>query len=111
MTLTADELVLETYYALHRNDYGYRPNMARVTVAAAQAWLDARPDRPTGYGCPEEYARELADTAAAEAAYEAEQAARLAEHEAAQAEAAEAARFNGWDFDVTGEGRVVFHAH
>lgn len=109
--MTDAQAVFQTYYDLYRNDYGVRPVMDGLTVSAAQAWIDARPDRPTGYGCPEAYARELADTAAAEAEYEAEQAARLAEHEAAQAEAAEAARFNGWDFDVTGEGRVVFHAH
>lgn len=109
--LTRDESILETYYELHRNDYGYRPNMTGVTVAAAQAWLDARPDRPTGYGCPEAYAAELAENAAAEAAYIAEGEAWAAARAAEVREAREAARFNVWDFDVTRAGRVVFHAH
>ncbi|UTC28619.1 hypothetical protein MARCHEWKA_01060 [Brevundimonas phage vB_BpoS-Marchewka] len=109
--LTRDESILETYYELHRNDYGYRPRMAGVTVAAAQAWLDARPDRPTGYGCPEAYARECAELAEAEAAYKAEGEAWAAAREAEAAEAAEAARFNVWDFDVSPAGRVDFHAH
>lgn len=109
--MTDAEAVLETYYALYRNDYGVRPLMEGVTPAKAQAWIDARPDRPTGYGCPEAYARELAELAADEAAYEAERAEWRAARAAEAEEAAEAARFNVWDFDVTDAGRVVFHAH
>lgn len=109
--MTDAQATLNAYYDLHRNDYGYRPNMSGVTVAAAQAWLDARPNRPTGYGCPEAYARELAELAADEVAYEAERAEWRAARAAEAEEAAEAARFNVWDFDVTDAGRVVFHAH
>ncbi|USN14342.1 hypothetical protein KABACHOK_05290 [Brevundimonas phage vB_BpoS-Kabachok] len=109
--MTADQETLDLYYALHRNDYGVRPVMAGVTVAAARAWLDARPDRPTGYGCPEAYARECAELAEAEAAHKAEGEAYAAARAAEEAEAAEAARFNVWDFDVSPAGRVDFHAH
>ena len=109
--MTDAQAVFQTYYDLYRNDYGVRPVMEGLTVAQAQAWIDARPDRPTGYGCPEAYARELAELAADEAAYEAERAEWRAARAAEAEEAAEAARFNVWDFDVTDAGRVVFHAH
>lgn len=108
--MTADQETLDLYYALYRNDYGHRPVMTGVTVAAARAWLDARPNRPTGYGCPEAYARECAELAADEAAYEAERAAEAAARAAEVQEAQEAARFNAWDYDVTAAGRVVFPA-
>ena len=90
----ADQITLQVYYDLFRNDFGHRPHGA-ITPAQARAWIDARPNRACGYGDPDAYADDLEWSARMESDYM-----------ASMAQAAEPEDF--LDYDARGRRVILF---